>query len=194
VIGTVPIGKMIRRAGARPGDRLMVTGTLGDAALGLMLRKDAMAAARWGLTNAEHDFLAQRYLIPEPRIEIAGVLRAFASAAMDVSDGLAGDLQKLCRASGVSAEIDARRVPLSSAAQKALAAEAALIEPILTNGDDYEILAAVPPDRFAAFREAASKAGVSVTDIGVITAGDNPPRFVLDGRLLNFARRSFSHF
>jgi thiamine-monophosphate kinase len=171
-----------------------VTGTLGDAALGLMLRKDGAAAARWGLANAAHDYLVQRYLVPEPRLGIADALRAFASAAMDVSDGLAGDLQKLCRAAGVSAEIDAGLIPLSFAAQQAFDVESVLIEPILTNGDDYEVLAAVPPDRMAAFRAAADAAGVAIADIGTVTPGEEPPRFVLDGRLLNFARRSFSHF
>ena len=122
VIGTVPIGTIVRRAGAKPGDRIFVTGSIGDAALGLSLRKDPSARTRWNLSNAEHDFLAQRYLIPEPRIAIAETLREFASAAMDVSDGLVGDLQKLCRASGVSAEVEAASVPLSAAARKALGA------------------------------------------------------------------------
>jgi thiamine-monophosphate kinase len=194
VIGTVPTGRMVRRAGAKPGDRIFVTGSIGDAALGLRLRKDPTARARWGLTNAENDFLAQRYLIPEPRIALAQALREFASAAMDVSDGLAGDLHKLCRASGVSAEIDTASVPLSAAAQKALGTEAMLIDPILTNGDDYEVLATVSPGNFEGFRAAANLAGVAVSDIGVITTGDDAPRFVQDGRLLNFARRSFSHF
>ncbi len=194
VIGTVPTGKMVRRAGANPGDRIFVTGSIGDAALGLSLRQDGAAAARWNLTNAENDFLAQRYLIPEPRIAIARAVREFASAAMDVSDGLAGDLQKLCRASGVSAEIETASIPLSSAAQKVLGTEPAVIELILTNGDDYEVLATVPPGRLSAFRAAADKAGVAVFDIGVISAGEGAPHFVQDGRLLNFARRSFSHF
>jgi thiamine-monophosphate kinase len=194
VVGTVPTGKMVRRAGARPGDRIIVTGTIGDAALGLRLRNDRAAAERWNLNNSENDYLAQRYLIPEPRNAIAEALRTFASAAMDVSDGLAGDLQKLCRASGVSADVDAGQVPLSPGARKAFAAETLLIEPILTNGDDYEVLATVPPDRLKAFQAAANNAGVAITDIGLVTAGEQPPRFVLDGRLLNFARRSFSHF
>src|SRR5207249_4745722 len=96
--GAVPHGKMLRRAGAKAGDRVVVTGTIGDAALGLLLRRDVSAAARWGLTRAARGGLAARYLVPEPRLAIAEILRAHASAAMDVSDGLAGDLGKLCRA------------------------------------------------------------------------------------------------
>ena len=114
---------------------------------------------------------------------------------MDVSDGLAADLAKLCRASNVSADIEVARVPLSPAAAQALAADAALIEPILTGGEDYEILCAVPPDKAATRFDAAAQAGVAVTDIGRIVAGDAPPRF-LDraGQALAFARPGYSHF
>ena len=94
---------------------------------------------------------------------------------MDVSDGLAGDLGKLCRASGVGAEIEVARVPLSEAARAALAAEPALIETILTGGDDYEIVATVPPAKLARFRAAAARAGVPVTEIGRVVAGRGRP-------------------
>ena len=194
VIGTVPQGEMVRRAGAKPNDRIVVTGTLGDAALGLRLRTDETCAARWMLDQAERDFLARRYLVPEPRNAISDILRTYATAAMDVSDGLAGDLAKLCRASGVSAEIDVVRVPLSPAVRVALQRDPSVIEPILTNGDDYEVLASVPADRLDAFVVAARNVGVALSEIGFITAGQRAPRFLQDGRVLNFARRSFSHF
>ena len=86
-----------------------------------------------------------RYLVPQPRNALAEALRRYASAAMDVSDGLAGDLGKLCRASGVGAEIEVARVPLSEAARAALAADPQAIETILTGGDDFEVVATVPP-------------------------------------------------
>ncbi len=140
------------------------------------------------------EHLASRYLVPQPRNAIAEVLRAHANGGMDVSDGLAGDLTKMCRASGVSAEIDVSLVPLSSAAKAALAADATLIEPILTSGDDYEVLATIPPAKRDAFMTAAKAAGVPVTDIGVVTAGGDAPKFVWNARQLDFARRSFSHF
>src|SRR5215470_7964577 len=98
-LGAVPHSKMLRRAGAKAGDCVVVTGTIGDAALGLVLRRDASAAVRWGLALAARESLKARYLVPEPRLAIAEILRAHASAAMDISDGLAGDLGKLCRAS-----------------------------------------------------------------------------------------------
>ena len=148
------------RAGAKPGDRVVVTGTIGDAALGLLLRRDPAAARRWGLAREQQDHLKDRYLVPQPRNAIAEALRAHASAAMDVSDGLAGDLAKLCRASGVAAEIECARVPLSDAARAALATEPALIETIVTGGDDYEVLATVPADEVEALRKQAAT-GVS---------------------------------
>src|SRR5262250_463908 len=111
-LGAVPQGKMLRRTGAQAGDRVVVTGTIGDAALGLLLRRGISAAERWRLTSEERNSLEGRYLVPQPRSAIAEILRAHASAATDVSDGLAGDLGKLCRASGVAAEIAVARVPL----------------------------------------------------------------------------------
>jgi thiamine-monophosphate kinase len=112
---------------------------------------------------------------------------------MDVSDGLAGDLAKLCRASGAAAEIDVARVPLSDAARAALTADPALIEPILTGGDDYEIVLTLSPDRLPAFRAAAAATGIAVTEIGRVTAGQGA-RFMRDGNALSFARPSYSHF
>jgi thiamine-monophosphate kinase len=141
------------------------------------------------------DHLVARYRLPEPRTALADAVRAHASASMDVSDGLAGDLAKLCRASGVSAEIDVAKVPLSPAATRALAASSSLIEPILTGGEDYEILCAVPPAADGAFRAAAGEAGVPVGEIGRIVAGSAAPRFLSgSGQPMDFTRPAYSHF
>jgi thiamine-monophosphate kinase len=192
--GAVPTGKMVRRAGARSGDRIVVTGTLGDAALGLILRQDETAADRWRLDAADRSHLLSRFLLPRPRDALAHAVRAHASAAMDVSDGLAGDLTKLCHASGVGAAIDAAMLPLSKAAAKALAAEPKLIETILAGGDDYEILCAVPPDMWDAFERQARDASVAVTDIGVVEHGKHLRVAGPDGAPLALPRLSFSHF
>jgi thiamine-monophosphate kinase len=194
VIGAVPTGTMVKRGGAQVGDRIVVTGTIGDAALGLKLRQDESTAARWKLVPAMREHLLSRYLLPQPRNALADVLRTHAHGGMDVSDGLAGDLAKMCRASGVSAEIDVTCVPLSRAASAALASDAAPIEPILTGGDDYEVLATIPAAKVDAFMAAARTMGVAVTDIGAVTAGRDDPKFTWNGRQLDFARRSFSHF
>jgi thiamine-monophosphate kinase len=196
VFGAVPHGKMVRRAGAKPGDRVVVTGTIGDAALGLLIRRDASVAERWGLAREEQDHLRSRYLVPQPRTAIAEALGAHASAAMDVSDGLAGDLAKLCRVSGVATEIEVERLPLSSAARAALAEEPALIETIVTGGDDYEVLACVPVDEVAALCTAASAVGIALTEIGtVVAAGEGRAHFLdAQGKPLELARPAFSHF
>ena len=193
--GALPHGTMVRRSGAKAGDRIVATGTIGDAALGVLVRKERATASRWGLDVAMSDHLIARYLLPQPRNAIADAVRAFASAAMDVSDGLAGDLAKLCRASGVSARVEVARVPLSAAARAALRSDRSLIESILTGGDDYEILATVPGSKLVAFRTAASSFGIELSEIGEIVAGPDAPRFVGgDGPPLKFTRQSFSHF
>jgi len=189
MFGSVPSGKMVRRAGAKPGHRVFVTGTIGDAALGLKLRQ----GASWPLDAAQRDHLLARYLLPQPRNALAEAVRACASAAMDVSDGLAGDLTKLARVSGVAAKIDAASVPLSDAARAAVAADPAMRETALTGGDDFEVLCTVPEPQVAAFRAAAASAQVPVTDIGAIEGGEGA-RFMDSGRELAFKRLSFSHF
>ena len=120
--------------------------------------------------------LVGRYRVPQPRNALAKAVRDHASAAMDVSDGLAGDLAKLCAASGVSAVIDAPSIPLSAAAATLLARGTVGIEAIVSGGDDYEILCAIPEDRFEAFAQAAGLAGVAVTSIGTVIAGPSVPK------------------
>jgi thiamine-monophosphate kinase len=194
-VGAVPRGRMVRRAGAQAGDRLVVTGTIGDAALGLLQRLDPAAPSRWALETHQQDHLRCRYLVPEPRTAVAELLRRHASAAMDISDGLVGDLTKLCRASGVDAVMEAARVPLSDAARAVLARDPARIEAILTGGDDYEILAAVPTGEMDAFHREAAIREVAVTEIGALYAGQGEARVLdQDGSALAFARPSFSHF
>jgi thiamine-monophosphate kinase len=170
-----------------------VTGTIGDAALGVLLRRDENLAKRWRLSDAMSLHLKRRYLLPEPRNALAHAVLQNASAAIDVSDGLAGDLAKLCRASGVAAEIDVARVPLSEAVRAAVAAEPAMMETALSGGDDYEIVLTLAPDKLSVLRAAAHQVGVAVTEIGRIAAGEGA-RFLHEGNTLNFARPSYSHF
>lgn len=194
-LGTVPRRTMVRRAGAKAGDRIFVSGTVGDGALGLKLCLDAALGGRWRLSGPAGDHLRSRYRLPQPRVALADAVRGHASASMDVSDGLVGDLAKLCRVSGVSAAIDVSRVPLSEGGRAALASDGALIETILTGGDDYEILCTIPVERVASFVAAADLAGVAVTEIGEIVSGDAAPAFRDgNGKSLTFARPSFSHF
>lgn len=191
MFGSVPEGTMVRRAGAKPGDLVFVSGSIGDAALGVMLRKDA---SLWKLDAAQRQHLLSRYLLPQPRNALAEAVRSAASAAMDVSDGLAGDLAKLCRASGVAAEIDAAKVPLSGPAKAAIVADPAMLETALTGGDDYEIVCTVPPAKADGFRAAAKAANVPVSEIGVIATGEGARFLGAKGEILQFKRASFSHF
>jgi thiamine-monophosphate kinase len=193
--GLVPQGTMVLRSRAKPGDVVVVTGSIGDAALGLRLRRDPADARRWNLNAAQTKHLLDRYLLPQPRNAMAESLRRYASAAMDVSDGLVGDLAKLCRASRVAVDVEQARVPLSDAARTALAAEPALIETMLSGGDDYEIVATVSPGNLEPLTAAAGTAGICLTALGRVTAGEGEARFLdAQGMPLAFARPSFSHF
>jgi thiamine-monophosphate kinase len=139
--------------------------------------------------------LIGRYRVPQPRVALAQAVRDHASAAMDVSDGLAGDLAKLCAASGVSAAIDAQSIPLSAPVRTLLRSGAAGIKSIVSGGDDYEILCTIPENRFEAFAQAAQVAGVPVTSIGTIIAGSAVPRFIDgQGAEIVLPRLSYSHF
>lgn len=190
MFGSVPEGRMVKRAGAQAGDIIFVTGTIGDAALGVQIRN----GATWTLNEAQRDHLLSRYLLPQPRNALAETVLYEASAAMDVSDGLAGDLAKLCRVSGVAAKVEAARVPLSDAAKAVVAADPTALETTLTGGDDYEILCTVPTAKVDRFRVAAMAAKVAVTPIGTIEAGEGAHFLDAQGRELVFKRGSFSHF
>jgi thiamine-monophosphate kinase len=193
--GRVPAGKMIHRRGAKPGDRVVVTGAIGDAALGLDILKGGAVAVALADDMAAKTMLVDRYRAPQPRNALAMAVRDHAHAAMDVSDGLAGDLAKLCAASGVSAAIDAASVPLSAAARGLLMRGAVGIEAIVSGGDDYEILCAIPENRFEAFARQAGIAGVAVTSIGTLMSGSSIPRFLdAQGRDIALKRLSYSHF
>jgi len=191
--GRIPSGRMVHRSGAKPGDRIVVTGTIGDAALGLDIIKGGAATAH--ADAAARDMLIGRYRVPQPRTALAQAVRDHAHSAMDVSDGLAGDLAKLCAASGVSAVIDVPGIPLSAPAASLLARGTVGIERIVSGGDDYEILCAIAENRFEAFAQAADRAKVAVTSIGTVIAGASAPRFLdAQGREIPLPRLSYSHF
>ena len=190
--GRVPPGRMVRRTGAKPGDRIAVTGTIGDAALGLRVLK---GQAGEELDTPSREFLIQRYRVPQPRNALAVAIREHASAAMDVSDGLAGDLAKLCAASGVSASIDLAAIPLSASARALLAAGGIGNEAIVSGGDDYEVVCTVPENRWDSFVAAATLANVQVTGIGRVEAGAAAPQFLdAAGKPVALKRLSYSHF
>jgi thiamine-monophosphate kinase len=193
-IGAVPSGKMVRRKGAQPGDVVVVTGSIGDGALGLLLRQAPDHPALAKLANATRTQLADRYLVPQPRIGLALALSVHASAAIDVSDGLAGDLAKLAAVSGVRARIEAKQVPFSAGVRAAISTDPKLLETVIGGGDDYEIVATVAENRLKSLQAAAAEAGIEITTIGRIEAGEGTEVIGLDGRPLALRQASFSHF
>jgi thiamine-monophosphate kinase len=194
-LGLVPQGHAVLRLGAKPGDRLYVSGSIGDACLGLRLLKESALAKAWGLSEEQSAFLIERYRRPEPRGNLALLVRNFAQGAIDVSDGLVGDIAKLAQVSHVGAVIEAARVPFSPAARQALQHEPKLLETLLTAGDDYEIVAAVPESSAGGFEAEAAAKGASVTVIGRIEGQAGEVRVLgPDGKTLTLERQSFSHF
>ena len=189
--GAVPAGRMARRSGVKAGDRLYVTGTIGDAAIGLLIRQGRGP----GIASADRDFLLDRYLAPQPRVALANVVAMRATACMDVSDGFVGDLTKMLSVSGVTARTPIYRLPLSAAARAAIAARPELFALAATGGDDYELLAAVAPEQASAFEAEAAAAGVPVAFVGEAAEGGAPPCFIgPDGARVTFPRGSYSHF
>lgn len=162
-------GRTPARDGARAGDDLWVTGAIGDAVLGLA------ALQGEGVPADGRDALVQRYRVPTPRTAFAAAVARFASASMDVSDGLLGDAAKLARASGVRLAIDPGAIPLSEAGaawRDAQADRSAALARLAGGGDDYEILLTAPAQARAALREAADEIGLRLTRIGTVTAGE----------------------
>lgn len=185
-LGFVEEGRLLRRSGARPGDIVCVSGTIGDAALALAL-PDAPAAPRDANADAA---LWARFRRPEPRLALGRALAGHASAAIDVSDGLVADIGHLCRASGSGARIDASAVPLSPAARARVRAAPALMETVLTGGDDYELVFTLPPAR----RGALAGLPGPVREIGVIEAGEGVAVHDASGAPLALPRAGWRHF
>jgi thiamine-monophosphate kinase len=188
IMGHVPRGAALRRSGARAGDLLAVTGTLGDAGAGLALATHALGTQ--DLVAARE--LRGRFEYPAPRIELGLAARGIATAAMDLSDGLAGDLPKLAAASELAARVEIDRLPLSSALQSVADPEQAR-EWALGAGDDYELLLAVPPDRFPALAARAAQLNLRLTAIGELRRG-NGVTWTLHGAETEPRTRGYDHF
>ncbi len=172
----------------------MVTGTIGDAALGLLMKREPKRLCFASLEPQARAHLTKRYLFPQPRNSFASALRSHASASIDVSDGLAGDLAKLAAASGVAARVEIKDVPLSAAALQVLDADPKVIEAILTGGDDYEILATVSDSQLDSLGRAAAALGIELSVIGHTAEGEGIELIGSDGAPLALDTLSFSHF
>jgi thiamine-monophosphate kinase len=178
---------MVRRAGARAGDLIFVSGTIGDGALGLLAATGRLAEPQPG----QRDYLIGRYQLPQPRLALGRALAGTAHAMMDISDGLVGDLEHLCAASGVGAVIEAAAVPLSEAAASVVALEPGLLETVLSGGDDYELLFTVAAD--ADMARLAAETRVNLTCIGRIEIGDAVRAVDRDGVPIGLLQTGFRH-
>jgi thiamine-monophosphate kinase len=188
-IGSVEAGKALRRSGARAGDLVYVSGTIGDGSLGLKILRGELA----GLSEEHTSELVGRYRLPRPRVGLGARLAGVASAVIDISDGLAADLSHILDAAGAGAEIEAATVPLSAPAAAALAGDAGLIETILTGGDDYELLFTVAPGYAGRVAALAGDLALPLTPIGRITAGGGLQVTGVDGEALRLGRRGWEH-
>lgn len=188
-IGQVPCGSALRRKGAKDGDDVWVSGTIGDAFLGLQVQAHGFQPAQDDLT-----FLLQRLEVPEPRLALGQALRGLASAAIDVSDGLVADLAHIAEVSGVGIEITAEDVPLSEPARHALAGGAVRLTDLITGGDDYELAFTAPAASQKAVEAAAVSTGTPVKRIGRVTAGDSVVTVRQEGQPLDIERTGYTHF
>jgi thiamine-monophosphate kinase len=188
IIGIVPIGVALERKGGQAGDAIFVTGSPGDSAAGLALEQGRLHVS--DAMNAQ--ILRDRFLFPTPRCEIGVALRGLASACIDVSDGLGGDLEKLCAASGCGAEVEASALPISEPLMAAVGRELAR-EYALTGGEDYELLFTVPLARLGAMTNAIARGLGPVTRIGKLVAGSGVRVFARGG-VMQFSGAGYDHF
>jgi thiamine-monophosphate kinase len=194
-LGLVSHQHAVMRLGAKPKDRLYVSGTIGDAYLGLRLLREPALAETWGLSDEDVAFLVDCYRRPGPNNDLATLVRNFAQAAIDISDGLVGDIEKLCGVSHVGARIETGRVPFSAAAKKALQVAPNLVPVLITAGDDYGVVAAVSAKSAGDFESEAEGKSAAFTAIGEVLKAEQGLRVIDDqGRPLELKHKGFSHF
>ncbi len=196
-LGEAPAGGVMRREGARPGDIVYVSGTIGDGALGLLVLRGDLGPAD-GLEGAQAEALVARYRVPRPRVDLGPRLAGLATAALDVSDGLVADLGHICERSRVDAVVRVEDVPLSEAAAAVIAARPSMLETVLGGGDDYELLFTAPAEADAAVAALAAALDIPLTAIGeIVSPADGGGRVRVrdrEGRDMALGRAGYRHF
>jgi thiamine-monophosphate kinase len=192
VFGAIGKGRLPWRGAARAGDAVLVSGTLGDGALGLDVQRQAFPE----LDAAGCAYLVDRYRLPQPRLRLGRALVAagLVHAAMDISDGLLADLGHICETSGLGAEIEWPQVPLSEPTATLVAARPSLRERVVAGGDDYELLLTVAADAVPAALSLAQQEGVGLTPIGRLSAGRGVRIRDAQGDEIAIGRTGFRHF
>lgn len=176
LFGTAPIGRALSRLGAQAGDEIFVSGTIGDAALGLRV-----VQGEWPELEQEQRLaLIDAYEVPDPPQALIPLLLEFASASMDISDGLLADLTHLCTASKVDASIDLAKLPISAGVRSLVDQDTSLLITCATGGDDYQTLCTVPPHKSGEFVTSSRSAGVLMSKIGEVTGAGQGGLDILD--------------
>jgi thiamine-monophosphate kinase len=188
-IGEVRLGRAIKRAGAHMGDVVFVTGTIGDAVIGLRVLTE-----KTSLDPVDAKYVVDRYRLPQPRTTIGPHLVGLASAAIDVSDGLIADLGHICETSSVGATISVGTLPLSIAGQAAIAGGQLTVTEAVSGGDDYELLFCAPPEARDALNRLSATFNVQITEIGEITAGAGVELIDDKGEAVALDRTGHTHF
>jgi thiamine-monophosphate kinase len=189
-IGRIATGRAVLRRGARPGDHVYVSGTLGDSALGVLAAK----GMDLGVAAADRDFLVDRFRLPQPRLNLGSRLVGVASAMMDISDGLVADLGHMSQVSGVSAVIEMARLPLSSAGRAAISHDPARIRSALGGGDDYELLFSAPSEAETVLLLLSRELGLSITSIGRFESGQGVRVLDRSGNDVKVEVAGYEHF
>ena len=190
VIGEVPKGKAIRRGGAIEDEDVYLTGVIGDAALALSLIKTK------GLDSVSKNFpvLLERYRLPQPRTVLAPDLRQIASACIDISDGLAADLEHICKTSGIAADIKISLLPISDAARVLIKEDKKKWETIISGGDDFELLFTAQPKFSSVIKRLSKEKNIQINCIGKTKKGSGVRFFDSKGKLFAVKKRGWQHF
>jgi len=189
-IGEVAVGTEVRRSGARPGDLIWVSGTIGDALLGLGVLRGAYPE----LTSEYRDYLSRRFRVPDPRTELGPLLSGIAHAMIDVSDGLLADLGHICETSHAGASVELGLLPLSPAARAVVDGDPRIGARLAAAGDDYELLFTAPIEATEVIRALSLRLGISLTMIGKIEPGAGARLIGADGRVIPLDRTGYRHF
>ena len=189
-LGEVAVGGEIRRSGAKPGDRIWVSGTIGDAFLGLKVLREGNGA----LAPEHCAELVVRYRTPDPRVELGVRLGGIVHAMIDVSDGLIADLGHVCEQSGAAATVRLNAMPLSEPAAALVGGDETLRAQLASGGDDYELLFTAAPERGVTIARLSAALNLPITEIGVVESGSGVRVLDADGRPVALAAGGWRHF
>ena len=188
VHGLLPRGRALQRSGAQAGDRVFVTGHVGDGAAALALLEKTVSA-----NKSQHDYLIEHFYRPEARTMLGIDLLDLATAAIDISDGLLADAGHIAKASEVAIELRADALPISATVQQLFSAQQG-IAMALTGGDDYQLCFTAPPDNKAALQKLAEQLGILITEVGAVTAGEGIRCINASGEALALTHTGYQHF